>query len=57
MRVTTKLNDAIKSSRRRMQAGQSPSVVKSEQQTGATNPPKKQQVERTSTEQQKYTDG
>jgi len=40
-----------------MQAEPSPSAEKLAQQTGATNPPKKQQVELTSTEQQKYIDG
>jgi hypothetical protein len=37
MSVTTKLKTVIKSSRQRMQAGQSPSVVKSAPKTGAIN--------------------
>ena len=55
MRVTAKLNADIRSSRRRMQAGQSPSVVKSVQKTGEIKP-RKHQAERTSIEQPRYID-
>lgn len=55
MHVTARLSAAIRSSRQRMQAGQSPSVVKSAQQTGETKQ-KKQAVAPTNTEQPKYID-
>ena len=52
MPVTTRLSDVIRSSRQRMQAGLSPSVVKSARKTGGTR--EKQKGERTSTKQQGY---
>lgn len=55
MHVTTKLNDVIRSSRRRMQAGLSPNVEKSAQQTGETVR-KKHKGEHTSTAQPRYID-
>jgi len=55
MHVTARLNAVIRSSRQRMQAGQSPSVVKSVQKTGEIKP-KKHQAEHTSTEQPRYID-
>jgi len=55
MHVTAKLSAVIRSSRQRMQAGQSPSAVKSVQPTGATKQ-RKQQAEPTSTEQPRYID-
>mgnify|MGYP003633894056 FL=1 len=56
MHVTARLNAVIRSSRRRMQAGPSQSVEKSERPTGVTVPPRKPQAEHINTEQQKYTD-
>ena len=55
MHAIKKLNADIRSSRQRMQAGQSPSVVKSAQQTGGTKL-KKPKVEHTSTAQPTYID-
>ena len=55
MHVTKKLNDAIRSSRRRMQAGLSPNVEKSVQQTGETAR-RKQKEGRSSTVQPRYID-
>ena len=55
MPVTRKSSDDIRSSRQRMQAGQSPSVVKSAQQTGETVR-KKQKGEHLNTAQPKYID-
>ena len=55
MHVTARLSAVIRSSRQRMQAGQSPSVVKSVQPTGETKQ-RKHQAEHTSTAQQKYID-
>jgi hypothetical protein len=55
MPVTRRSSDDIRSSRQRMQAGQSPSVVKSAQQTGETVR-KKQREEHLSTAQPKYID-
>jgi len=56
MHVTAKLSAVIRSSRQRMQAGQSPNAVKSVQPTGATKQ-RKQQAEPTSTEQPSYIEG
>jgi len=56
MHVTTRLSAAIKSSRQRMQAGQSPSAVRSVQQTGETSQRKKPKAEHTSTVQPRYID-
>jgi len=55
MHVTARLNAVIKSSRQRMQAGQSPNVVKSAQQTGEIAR-KKQKGEHLNTEQPRYID-
>jgi len=55
MHVTARLSAVIKSSRQRMQAGQSPNAVKSVQPTGATKQ-RKQQAEPTSTVQPNYID-
>ena len=55
MHVTARLSAVIKSSRQRMQAGQSPSVVKSVQPTGAIAL-KKPRAEHTSTAQPRYID-
>jgi len=55
MHAIKKLNADIRSSRRRMQAGQSPNAVKSAQQTGETKQ-KKPAVAPTNTEQPKYID-
>ena len=55
MPVTRKSSDDIRSSRQRMQAGLSPSVEKSVQQTGETAR-KKQREEHLSTAQPKYID-
>ena len=52
MPVTTRLSAVIRSSRQRMQAGLSPSVVKSARKIGETR--EKQKGERTSTKQQGY---
>ena len=49
MHVIKRLNADIRSSRQRMQAGQSPSVVKSAQQTGETNQKRKPKAEHTNT--------
>jgi len=56
MPVTTKLRDAIRSSRQRMQAGLSRSVEKSGQKTGATKLGRRL-AGHTDTGQQKYIDG
>ena len=56
MHVTKKLSADIRSSRRRMQAGQSPSVVKSAQQTGETNQKRKPKAEHTNIKQHRYID-
>ena len=55
MPVTRKLSDDIRSSRRRMQAGQSPNVVKLARQTGEIAR-RKQKEEHTSTAQPNYID-
>ena len=55
MHVTARLSAVIRSSRQRMQAGQSPSAVKSVQPTGGTKQ-RKQQAEHTSTAQPNYID-
>ena len=55
MPVTRRLSDDIRSSRQRMQAGLSPNVEKSVQQTGETAR-KKQREEPLSTAQPKYID-
>ena len=55
MHVTAKLSAVIRSSRQRMQAGQSPNAVKSVHPTGATKQ-KNQQAEPTSTERPRYID-
>jgi hypothetical protein len=55
MHVTAKLSAVIRSSRQRMQAGQSPSAVKSVQPTGETKQ-RKQQAGHTSTAQPNYID-
>jgi len=55
MHVTARLSAVIKSSRQRMQAGQSPNVVKSAQQTGETAR-KKQKGEHLNTAQPRYID-
>ncbi len=55
MPVTRRSSDDTRSSRQRMQAGLSPSVVKSAQQTGETAR-KKQREEPLSTAQPKYID-
>ena len=56
MHAIKKLNADIRSSRQRMQAGQSPSVVKSAQQTGETSQRKKPKAEHTSIAQPRYID-
>lgn len=56
MHVTARLSAVIRSSRQRMQAGQSPSAVKSVQKTGVTSQRKKPAAEPTSTVQQNYID-
>jgi len=55
MHVTARLSAVIKSSRQRMQAGQSPNVVKSAQPIGETAR-KKQKGEHLNTEQPRYID-
>ena len=55
MHVTAKLSAAIRSSRQRMQAGQSPSAGKSAQPIGETAR-KKQKGEHLNTEQPRYID-
>jgi len=55
MHVTARLSAVIRSSRQRMQAGQSPSAVKSVQPIGGTAP-KKPRAEHTSTAQPRYID-
>jgi len=55
MHVTARLSAVIKSSRQRMQAGLSPNVVKSAQQTGETAR-KKQKEEHLNTAQPRYID-
>ena len=55
MHVTKKLNDAIRSSRQRMQAVPSPNVEKSVQQTGEIAK-RKQKEGRSSTVQPRYID-
>ncbi len=55
MHVTKKLNDAIRSSRRRMQVGQLPNAEKSAQQTGETVR-RKQKGEHLNTAQPRYID-
>mgnify|MGYP001350937449 CR=1 FL=1 len=55
MHAIKKLNADIRSSRRRMQAGQLPNAEKSAQQIGATAK-RKQPAEHTSTAQPRYID-
>ena len=55
MHAITKLNAAIRSSRRRTQAGPSQNAEKLAQQTGVTAK-RKQPAERTSTAQQRFID-
>jgi len=56
MHVTTRLSAAIRSSRQRMQAGQSRNVEKSARLTGETKQRKKPKAEHTSTAQPRYID-
>jgi hypothetical protein len=56
MHAITRLNDVIRSSRQRMQAGQSRNVEKSARLTGETKQRKKPKAEHTSTAQPRYID-
>lgn len=56
MHAIKKLNADIRSSRQRMQAGQSPSAARSVPQTGETSQRKKPKAEHINTKQRQYID-